>query len=569
MCLPLALLGVSLLTTPARASEDATTVGTLRQYSTIHSIGLEWDITGDANHNATCQVHYRARGAADWKEALPLFRVDFNGWYADKKADRAYNMLAGSVMFLEPGTGYEVRLDLADPDGGGTQLTITIATRAVPSLPKGGRTFHVAPGGAAGDGSPDKPFADLAAAQSAAKPGDIFLLHRGEYGKAEFTAAGEPGRHVVWKAAGDGDAILSSADINASHVWLQGLKFKSEKGGNGARGRDVEDVVVSRCDFSGFHYAILLSSGSRAWYIADNTIVGDNDPAQSQLSGEGVELNHSSDHDVCYNRISRTADGLSYCQRNCDVYGNDIFDVSDDGLEPDYGYANNRFWANRITNSHNSGISFQPMYCGPWYFIRNQVICQGYLFKFRVQDRFVFANNTFVSWGFMDKRMHHILSGLTRNNLFISAGTRENAKLPIWVAIPTKAGSSDEKAVVPDSFERDWRTDVDYDGFDWADAKDGFRWKSTAYADLAAFSAALGVEQHGVRVQKAEIFERFDLPAEKGRAELQILTLKPGCNAIDAGVPLPNIVEDFAGLAPDLGAHESGKPVAHYGPRNE
>jgi hypothetical protein len=84
---------------------------------------------------------------------------------------------------------------------------------------------------------------------------------------------------------------------------------------------------------------------------------------------------------------------------------------------------------------------------------------------------------------------------------------------------------------------------------------------------VAAFSAAVGIEKHGLRVKKAEIFEHFDMPAEKGRVELQNLTLKAGSNAIDAGVPLPNISEDFAGKAPDLGAHELGKPVAHYGPR--
>ena len=552
---------------PICAAENATTPGTLRQYSTIHSLGIEWDLTGDANHNATCLVHYRIKGSEPWKEALSLFRVDYNGWYAEKKADRAYNMFAGSVMFLEPGSAYEVKLDVADPDGGDTQETVAIATRAIPGVPEGGRTFHVMPGANGGEGSKEKPFGNMAVAQSAAKPGDVFLLHRGVYGKAEFTVAGEPGRYIVWKAAGDGDAVFSGAQVGASHVWLEGLTFHSDGGGNGVKGQNVEDVVVSRCQFTGFHYSILLSNNSRAWYIADNTMVGDNDPAQSQLSGEGVELNHSSDHDVCYNRISCTADGISYAHRNCDIYGNDIFDQSDDGLELDYGYANNRAWGNRITNPHNSGFSFQPMYCGPWYVIRNQIICQGYLFKFRVQDRFVLANNTFVAWGFFDKRMHHILSALTRNNLFISAGTREGAKNPVWVTVPTKPGTKEAMSALPDRYEPDWRTDVDYDGFDWAESKDAFRWNGAKFADVPSFSAAVGIEKHGVRVKKEDIFERFNLPAERGRAEVQDLTLKPGSNAIDAGAPLPNVSEDFAGKAPDLGAHESGKPVAHYGPR--
>ena len=35
-----------------------------------------------------------------------MFRIDYHGWYGDTKADRAYNMLAGSILFLEPGTAY-------------------------------------------------------------------------------------------------------------------------------------------------------------------------------------------------------------------------------------------------------------------------------------------------------------------------------------------------------------------------------------------------------------------------------------------------------------------------------
>ncbi|NLT50524.1 MAG: T9SS type A sorting domain-containing protein, partial [Ignavibacteria bacterium] len=48
---------------------------------------------------------------------------------------------------------------------------------------------------------------------------------------------------------------------------------------------------------------------------------------------------------------------------------------------------------------------------------------------------------------------------------------------------------------------------------------------------------------------------------------LQYLTLKEGCNAIDAGIALNNINENFTGEAPDLGAFEFGIDVPEYGPR--
>src|SRR5262245_23865783 len=75
----------------------------VRNYTTLHSLGFEWDCQGDTNHNATCTVAYRRADESTWHDALPLFRVDYGGWYGDTNADRAYNMLAGSVMFLRPG----------------------------------------------------------------------------------------------------------------------------------------------------------------------------------------------------------------------------------------------------------------------------------------------------------------------------------------------------------------------------------------------------------------------------------------------------------------------------------
>ena len=68
-------------------------------------------------------------------------------------------------------------------------------------------------------------------------------------------------------------------------------------------------------------------------------------------------------------------------------------------------------------------------------------------------------------------------------------------------------------------------------------------------------------------MKKEEIFERWNIPAEPGPVGPRHLTLKAGCNAIDAGAVLPNINENFVGKAPDLGAYEHGKGLPHYGPR--
>lgn len=81
-------------------------------------------------------------------------------------------------------------------------------------------------------------------------------------------------------------------------------------------------------------------------------------------------------------------------------------------------------WGNRITNAKNYALSFQPMKCGPWYFVRNVCVGKGGMFKFRVQDRFVLVNNTFIKWGSIGGRMHHISSSYSRNSLTLPYETR-------------------------------------------------------------------------------------------------------------------------------------------------
>ena len=85
---PLMLLLVLALASPAAAGDDPwgygapTAVfdpvgdhfipGELRVYQTIQCIGIEWDLRGDADHDAECKVRFRQMGVLAWSEALPL-----------------------------------------------------------------------------------------------------------------------------------------------------------------------------------------------------------------------------------------------------------------------------------------------------------------------------------------------------------------------------------------------------------------------------------------------------------------------------------------------------------------
>lgn len=559
------------------AAPDAASPGELRSYATIYSIGMEWDLVGDANHNAACTVRYRPRGAAEWKRAMDLLRIDCANQYGDNKSDRPYNMLAGSIMFLSPAAAYEVRLELSDPDGGREVRDTALATRPLPQLSAGGRTLHVRPGSEGGDGSESRPFGAPDAAQAAAGPGDRILLHKGDYGEFTFSRAGEEGRHVAWLAAGDGDAVFRRATVAAGHVWLEGLALRRAEGAGG-QGLTADGacrgVVVRRCRFSGYHYSITLRPECAEWYIADNVIVGDKtDVNVSDISGEGVELNHSGGHTVAHNRISHVADGVSYALRNCDIFGNDIRDVTDDGIEPDYGYANIRMWGNRMHGVFNHTVSFQPQFCGPWYIVRNEMSARRQVLKPNMADRYVLVGNTLVGFGRTAQgRADLLMKAFSRNNLWILV--RDEAARPAECSIWSAHGRQREGPYnMPYQGRPDWRSDLDYDGFDPDGAGMLLQWdtgggRPEPLRDLAAVAQVLGIERHGRVVSRREVFDVPDVAGYMREAfSARRLALKAGCAAVDAGQVVPNIAEDFAGAAPDLGAHEFGKPAAHYGPR--
>lgn len=515
--------------------------GSLQYYATRNSIGIEWQVSEDANHNSVCQVSYRQTGATSWQVAMPLYRVDFQG------AD----MVAGSIFSLLPGTSYDVRLELSDVDGGNTTRDFSLVTLALPRAPEGGRTLYVVPGSGGGSGTAGDPFRGIAAAQANVTAGDTVLVGAGTYpGETELTVSGAEGNYIVWKARGNGTTILETIRVNGNHLWLEGLHVRGNAYGIRTY-NDPRDVVVMKNTFLGCHYCVYLNHGGTAWYIADNTIVGDVDPASGVFDGEGIELNHSDHHSVLYNSISRVADGISYPGKNCDIFGNDIFDVSDDGIEPDYGYANIRVFGNRISNAYHNGISFQPMNGAPWYILRNQVAAPvESALKFRdAVDRALVAHNTFVGWQGAQKSGSEYLTAIqSNNNLWIS--------MTDWYAWENGSGGSP-----------DWRTNLDYDGFDWGRHVYAIKW-GTRYSDLTAFAAATGLEQHGIRIDKSTCFEEINIPqSPPASMPLQYLRLKQDCAAVDAGIRLPNINDDYKGNAPDLGAYEVGAPLPHYGPR--
>jgi hypothetical protein len=94
------------------------------------------------------------------------------------------------------------------------------------------------------------------------------------------------------------------------------------------------------------------------------------------------------------------------------------------------------------------------------------------------------------------------------------------------------------------------------------------------FASLAAYAAGTRRDEHSVLVDY-DVFvnvprlDAKDLPAAQRLAVADAVDfrLRAGSAAVDRGVVLRNVTDDFSGTAPDLGALEMGQSLPVYGPR--
>ena len=307
-----------LLASVALPAEDATQAGRFTVgHPTLHNLGFEWSISGDDNRDAMVTVEFRKAGEGAWRQALPLVRM------GGERVFRAREHLdytvpdgfAGSILNLEPGTAYECRLRLADPDGtsGNAEHVVRVSTRTEPIPYEGGRVLHVYPPDHEGDRL-EPHFTSLLQAYYGAglgdwnvvwerpvSPGDTILIHAGLYrndrlnyvdpmmtpfdGTNWLTLKGTAEKPITIRAAGDGEVVFDGAgnhrlfDVSASaHHILEGLTFRNTdiaifagfKGVIGAR-----NLTVKKCRFEDIGFGVWTEyAGSSDFYIADNIFLG-------------------------------------------------------------------------------------------------------------------------------------------------------------------------------------------------------------------------------------------------------------------------------------------------------
>jgi hypothetical protein len=463
------------------------------------------------------------------------------------------------------------------------------------------------------------------------QPGDVIMVHAGLYvgdrfhymngaprpgylalgnlfdGTYYLTQSGTPDKPIVIKGAGDGEVIfdgdgcqtffnLMAANYNyfegitvrnTNVAFLVGIKNIAGSSGFTLKHSHIYDVGrVVQADWS----------GSKNFYIADNVMVGRHDPNKMMswtgalwakfpgypelLSSEYAVKVYGQGHVVAHNYIAHWHDGVDIATYGTpdgtpneipdrvplaiDFYNNDIFNMGDNCFETDGGARNIRVFRNRCFNSASGALSVQPVFGGPVYFYQNLIYNTptGSLKYIEESAGVLTYNNTIIGEG----RAGPASNETFRNNLILAQGAFD----PVFaITTFTNYTSSDYNGFRPnpgveDSFE--WNSPPFGVAADFSKAPVTRRFKT-----LKEYSEATGQERHSVLLDY-DVFVKATKPDMTDPQRVYDpagfdFQLRPGSAAVDAGVVLPNINDDFTGRGPDLGAYELGRPIPHYGPR--
>jgi hypothetical protein len=442
-----------------------------------------------------------------------------------------------------------------------------------------------------------------------------------------LTASGTAEKPIVIKSAGDGEVIFDGDGcqnlfnlMGGNYNYFEGVTVRNT---NVAFLLGIKNIAGS----SGFtlKHSRLENigrgveddwSGSKDFYIADNVFIGRHDPKKLQswwtadvwgkfpgypalITSEYAIKIYGQGHVVAYNYVANWHDGIDIATYgdpdgtpnesrdrvpvSIDFYNNDIYNMADNCIEADGGAHNIRVFRNRCFNEAGGALSAQPIFGGPLYFYQNLMYNNttgGPLKLIDTPAGVLIYQNTFIGQGRLmgpASNIHFL------NNLILGDGW---ANPVLNLRTFTNYSSSDYNGFYPNpgvenSFEwtsPDFATAADFTG----------KLVTRTFKTLDDYQKATKQDQHSVLLDY-RIFAQVVPPDKSDPQRLYnpedfYFQLQPALGslynsdggrefeqhdnpALDAGVLLPTINDDFAGSAPDLGAYERGRDLPHYGPR--
>ena len=518
----------------------------LSTVSTFHCIGIYWS-PQDGRSDNICQVHYRPQGSTDWKKALPL-------WYDGRGVGGYPAGYRGSIVHLDPGTVYEITLELLDT---GTEDALIAETWS--------EDFPIARTVYLPAGTTDQPL--------------------------EITESGSPNDYILYThPEGESSTIDvhnqedSCISVSASYIIIRGLHLRDARVHGIRILNHVHDVVIEECDISGWGR---LQEGE--WgYNLDAAVYSDapnieriivqrnklhhprpdtnswKEPARTvprnthhPLGPQAITFkprNERAGHFVIrYNEIYSDEDhyfndsmgetkNFSYTGfpiRDTDIYGNYIANCWDDGIEIEGANCNVRIWGNYITRTPIK-IATQSVSVGPLYIWRNvfgisragpapeynygwRAFKPGDVEGYGGGMTYIFHNTILQppypdhgSSGGVNADDANLTHTLTRNNILHISNDRYNC-----ISDPSRNATND----------------FDYDLYN------------------GHINAYRGAERNGIK--GVPIYNPTN-----GEGEFALDPSSPG---YDAGVVIPNFNDHYNGAAPDIGAHEAGDPPMEFG----
>ena len=511
--------------------------------ATFESLGLYWTPPSDPGAKG-CPVRYRAKGATEWKEALPL-------WY-----DARNNECRGSIVHLAAGTTFEVEVGMPDASSS-TSLSATTWSESFPIA----RTVQVASGSAT----------------------------------LAITAGGTPDGYVLYT----GPAILDAADaydynvaISAPYVIVRGLTLKGARRDGIRLLQGAHDVVIEDNDISGWgrpsgnivggvvqgvdrDSAIRAACGTDGpWLqrivIQRNRMHHPRYGANSwddghPLGPNGLDFGQcGGNHVIRYNEVYSTDNhyfkdglggqqnfsGVGFPNADTDIYGNIISHTWDDGIEAEGGNRNVRIWGNYIDQTA-VGIATTVVHVGPAYIFRNvynrsrryarvsldaddrlQFSKSGSRSDFGHGRRYLFHNTL------LQARQDGVVNGLGAGDGIVGLSdtpltntVSRNNILHVWKVNANSIYSAGG-----------WDNDLDYDLFN------------------GNVLAGSGAELNGI--VGTPLYQVGHGWSNWAGGYYQLDPLSRG---YDGGVRIPNFNDAFTGAAPDIGAHEDGTPAMRFG----
>jgi len=548
-------------------SQNAVSISSIDAHPTFNNIGVHMTISGDDNLNSALVIFYKEQSQSVYQEAAMTMRA-YPGLVIDGNTT-ARNFHAGSVMYLDPGTTYDIQLVLSDPDGGDVTTDIVVSTQTIPT-PNLANTRYVSPGNGGGSGTLADPYLGLQAAADNAVAGDHFIVGPGVYAPFELLSSGTAGNPISFISEVEHEATIDGANISAGIIILGEFSssitqviidgFRIQNGLRGIDAQNAQNITVRNNIIKDVDYAYVnrRENGLESdQYITNNFMMGRSPwPANGIPDERAVDL-RGTNNVVSFNTIINFADGVSTdgpayeTSYGLDIHNNDIINIVDDHIEVDGTISNTRIYANRCFNAR-AGISVAPVYGGPVYILRNIIFnIENTAIKMnRGPSGILVAHNTIVADNNATESPTGWQNTYYRNNLIL-------ASRYCFEMFGIVNGSID-----------DWDYGAYYSTRGGMVGTEWFKWNNIRYAMVPDLAASGILEENAIEVAFGE-FENIALPdpypVEYATEDRNFMPLA-GASVINSGEDLGHINAPFVsdGQA-DRGALEFGEDLPQYG----